>query len=740
MEKTPLSAPIEDQWSYAMVFPHNEATVDSTTRTLRPHALEILGRLYSAGIETKLFVSESVSADSQTPSMVICKLRTSEEFLLSEAARINLPMQMDPVKLREIATNGFVGTDGRVIDPFAIAQLKTDKYHPYEHIHMKYDFAPHAQKLYHRRSDNHFFSSTKRLMLLESLIVNVARLNLEQLKADGIILDCFPLHDEVELPVLRAEMTSMVYTTWNAPVLAMKNYFGCKIGLYFAYLVYYSNWLLVAGIAGLTVFMLEACLKTPLLHYVVKNGTSTAEQTIYVVQVYTIPIFGAFIVLWATLFLEGWKRKNSILALEWGTTNIEQVEQLRPQFQGVEAHCSITGAKIKYFSDSEKFWRQLVSWTVLFLLIIIDLAIVALVFYLRYYLMNQHPTWFTINFSGHVVSFSSPICSFVNVFQMNIMYRIYDRISLTMNEYENHATDTEYESHYLIKSIVFNFVNSYAALIYVAMMKKYVEGRCWEEDCFWELRYSLIIIYGVQIVIGNIKEIWIPRLYNKFVGHRSIAMTEIEMKSPVEQQFLKTEYGWKGTFDDTLEMILQFGYSTFFVIAFPLTPLLSYINNVLEIRIDSFRLTNDCRRPVPRNADSLGLWVDVLENMVTFSIITNAFVIFYTHGYLSDIMDVYVWRDVNRPYWDLALFVAFVTTVLLFRACLAMMINDVPAYVDKQLKRQAFLVSKVLDQVVADNDVAKLRELTAADLKAINVIEDEDTSSSATYGSMRFVV
>ncbi|EQC28360.1 hypothetical protein SDRG_13907 [Saprolegnia diclina VS20] len=721
-----------DPWAYALVFPNDDATVDASTMTLQPAALEILGRLYSAGIETKLFHSASLSTATKTPSLIICKLRTTHAFLASEAARINLPMPMNAVKLRAIAESGFIGTDGRLIESFAIAQLATDTYTPYEHIHMKYDVAPHAQALYEPHSHEHFFSSTKRLLLLESLIVNVAQLNLEALKAQGVILDCFPLHDDVERPLLRDALTSMTYMTWHTPVHAVKNYFGCRIGFYFAYLVFYSNWLLIAALVGLGVFLLEASIKTPLLHFVSGNATAS----FYLIQVYTVPLFGAFVVLWSTLFLESWKRQTATLALQWGTTNIEEVEQVRPSFQGVPASCSITGAPIKYFSEAEKLWRQLVSWAILLALILVDMAIVALVFYLRYYLTQTHPTWCSVTISGHELSLSSPICSCVNVVQMNLMYRIYDRLSLRMNEYENHATDSAYENHYLVKSILFNFVNSYMALVYVAVLKKPIEGKCWEDDCFWELRYSLIIIYGVQIVVGNVKEVWVPRLYNKLLGHRTVARCEVDLRSRAEQQFLQTEYGWKGSFDDTLEMVLQFGYSTFFVIAFPLTPLLSYVNNVIEIRVDGYRLTVDCRRPVPRNADGLGLWVDVLENMVTFSIVSNAYVIFYTHGYLGDVIDVYLWQNVNRPYWDLALFVGFVTIVLLFRAVLAMCIDDVPAAVAKQLKRQAFLVTKVLDQVVADTDVAKRRAITPAALTTLNIIHANDSDGHGSYGAV----
>ena len=59
----------------------------------------------------------------------------------------------------------------------------------------------------------------------------------------------------------------------------------------------------------------------------------------------------------------------------------------------------------------------------------------------------------------------------------------------------------------------------------------------------------------------------------------------------VEKQFIAEEYDvLMGTFKDYGEMVIQFGYCTLFVAAFPLAPMLAFINNAIEIRVDAWKL------------------------------------------------------------------------------------------------------------------------------------------------------
>jgi hypothetical protein len=45
-----------------------------------------------------------------------------------------------------------------------------------------------------------------------------------------------------------------------------------------------------------------------------------------------------------------------------------------------------------------------------------------------------------------------------------------------------------------------------------------------------------------------------------------------------------------GTFKDYGEMVIQFGYCTLFVAAFPLAPVLALVNNWIELRVDGWKL------------------------------------------------------------------------------------------------------------------------------------------------------
>lgn len=52
--------------------------------------------------------------------------------------------------------------------------------------------------------------------------------------------------------------------------------------------------------------------------------------------------------------------------------------------------------------------------------------------------------------------------------------------------------------------------------------------------------------------------------------------------------------------------VLQFGFTTIFVAAFPLAPLLALLNNIIEIRLDAYKFVTQWRRPLPARATDIG--------------------------------------------------------------------------------------------------------------------------------------
>lgn len=65
---------------------------------------------------------------------------------------------------------------------------------------------------------------------------------------------------------------------------------------------------------------------------------------------------------------------------------------------------------------------------------------------------------------------------------------------------------------------------------------------------------------------------------------------------------------YEETFDDYLELYIQFGYVFLFSSVYPIAALWAVLNNVLEIRADAFKLCKVYQRPISRRVKDIGAW------------------------------------------------------------------------------------------------------------------------------------
>ncbi len=69
--------------------------------------------------------------------------------------------------------------------------------------------------------------------------------------------------------------------------------------------------------------------------------------------------------------------------------------------------------------------------------------------------------------------------------------------------------------------------------------------------------------------------------------------------------------------------VIQFGFITLFVVAFPLGPLFAFLNNIIEIRIDAFKVLTQFRRPLAKRVQDIGIWLPILNIISKLGVITN---------------------------------------------------------------------------------------------------------------------
>ncbi|KAM9384741.1 anoctamin-8 [Pholidichthys leucotaenia] len=297
-----------------------------------------------------------------------------------------------------------------------------------------------------------------------------------ELSARGVIQQIFPLH---ERRILSQLMKSWVQAVCEKqPLDDICDYFGVKIAMYFAWLGFYTTSMLYPAVIGFVLWMLT-------------ESDQTSRDICCVV-------FALFNVVWATLFLERWKRRGAELAYKWGTldTPAESLEEPRPQFRGIKRCSPITGCEEFYYPP----WRRIVfRWLVSLPICILCLCFVFLVmlicFELQEFVMG-------IKEMPRLARFIPKIMLAITVTACDEVYR---KIACWLNDMENYRLQSAYEKNLIIKMVLFQFVNSYLSLFYIGFYLKDME----------RLKEMLATLLIIRQFLQNVKEVLQPYLYER---------------------------------------------------------------------------------------------------------------------------------------------------------------------------------------------------------------------------------
>ncbi|KAJ8932618.1 hypothetical protein NQ314_014548 [Rhamnusium bicolor] len=291
--------------------------------------------------------------------------------------------------------------------------------------------------------------------------------------------------------------------------------------------------------------------------------------------------FAIFMSLWATVFLELWRRKQSVIQWEWDLHGTEQDEEPRPEFEtSVKTYRTnpVTRDKEPYLPTGSKVLRLAVTGSAVF-------------------------------------------------------FMFYHKLAINLTNLESPRTQTEYEDSYTFKIFLFEFMNFYSSLIYIAFFKGRffdypgdtisrkseffrVKGDvCDPAGCLSELCIQLSIIMIGKQIFNNFVELFNPAFYNwwRWRTHRSNTKDLNRKHTRWEEDYHLQDPGRLALFDEYLEMILQYGFVTLFVAAFPLAPLCALLNNIAEIRLDAYKMVTQARRPLAERVEDIGAWYGILR-------------------------------------------------------------------------------------------------------------------------------
>ncbi|XP_034019164.1 anoctamin-4-like isoform X2 [Thalassophryne amazonica] len=552
-----------------------------------------------------------------------------------------------------------------------------------------------------------FFNNATRSRIVHHILQRVKyeegknKMGLNRLLSNNSYEAAFPLHEgsyhsKNSIRTHGAENhRRLLYECWAwwgvwykyQPLDLIRKYFGEKIGLYFAWLGWYTGMLFPAALVGLLVFLYgiftvehcqvsnEICQATDIIMcpicdqycpYLRLSDSCIYAKVTHLFDNGATVFFAVFMAVWATVFLEFWKRRRAVLAYDWDLIDWEEEEdEIRPQFEAKyskkERRNPISGKPEPYQAFTDKYSRLIVSTSGIFFMILVVIAAVFGIVIYRVITVSTFAAfgWALIRNNSQVATTGTAVCiNFCVIMLLNVLY---EKVALLLTNLEQPRTESEWENSFTLKMFLFQFVNLNSSTFYIAFFLGRFTGRpgaylrlinrwkleeCHPSGCVIDLCMQMGIIMVLKQTWNNFVELGCPLIQNWWTRRRLRREHGQRAKASFPQW--EKDYNLKpmnayGLFDEYLKMILQFGFTTIFVAAFPLAPLLALLNNIIEIRLDAYKFVTQWRRPLPSQAKDIGIWYDVLEGISILSVITNAFVIAVTSDFIPRLVYAYTY-------------------------------------------------------------------------------------------------
>uniref|UniRef100_A0A1B6D2F2 Anoctamin n=2 Tax=Clastoptera arizonana TaxID=38151 RepID=A0A1B6D2F2_9HEMI len=501
---------------------------------------------------------------------------------------------------------------------------------------------------------------------------------IERLLAAGVYSAAYPLHDgDLRTPgsmryLLHKEWASVNKWYCYQPVDHIRGYFGVKIGLYFAWLGFYTHMLFPAAVVGVACFV---CSWFTLKYYKPSEDICSNESNIkmcplcdvfcdfwdlqetcfhskvaFLFDNNTTVFFAVFMSFWATMFLEMWKRYSAEITHRWDLTGFDaQEESPRPQYLARLAlldKANLAQYKLNVITNSIEprvpFWRirfpaTIFSFSIVLLLVALALAAVLGVVLYRMSVLAALSVYGDSVITSYAILFTTATAATINLICIFIFNWIYAWLSEYLTELEMNRTQSEFDDSLTLKMYLLQFVNYYASIFYIAFCKGKLVGfpakynrlfgfrqeECGPGGCLMELCIQLAIIMVGKQAFNTCLEMVFPLLTKWWKTRGRKKHSKRGKREQWEKDYKLVEWGAQALFPEYLEMVLQYGFVTIFVAAFPLAPLFALINNVLEMRLDAKKLLTFHRRPVSQRVKDIGVWFRILDSISKLAVITN---------------------------------------------------------------------------------------------------------------------
>ena len=403
------------------------------------------------------------------------------------------------------------------------------------------------------------------------------------------------------------------YEQCNKTINIIRNYYGESISYYFLWIDFYATWLLFPSILGAFIFISYFLWKKIPLISIFSDSIQMDYYEILLI------INCILLTLWLTLFIKAWIKKEKLYNYIWGIDEGQKETKINENFAPDSKQKLIFG----YYAPIEKepfhTFKKLISYFVLLGMILLVFSFIYSLFSLKARLINGNI------YHDYKISF---YIACINGLQIKIMNYIYYLIAEFLNEWENHFSLSEKDESFAKKLILFDFLNSYSSLFYIAFIKPYNEG-CINNNCLKELEtqmYSIFLVY-LAVFFGELVYLYLVYYYHRKKAGSLISDENIEVQG-LEHQIMSSSL-------DNLnieynDIINQFGFVCLFSIAAPLTPLIIFLLSLICRLINYYKFVNLKRVEILDKSKGIYFYKTVVKVFLFIGVLVNVSIFLFS--------------------------------------------------------------------------------------------------------------
>ena len=393
----------------------------------------------------------------------------------------------------------------------------------------------------------------------------------------------------------------------------IRNYFGETVSYYFLFIDHYTRMLLFPSIFGCFIFISYFFWhKIPLI-----TLFSNSIQLDY--YEFLLILNCVLLTIWLTLFIKSWLQKEKLYNYIWGISLNEKKEKINEDFIPNSKEKLILGYYVPKEKEPYHTFKKFISYAVLLGMIFLVISFIYSLFRLKARLINGN-VWHDYKITFYIAC--------LNGIQIKVMNFIYYEIAIYLNNWENHFSLTEKNNSLSLKLILFDFMNSYSSLFYIAFIKPYNEG-CINNNCPKELEtqmYSIFFIY-VSIFLGEIIYLYIIYFYQKS------KMLSIIKDEHIQSQSLEHQIIIPPTLDLNIEysdIINQFGFVCFFSMAAPLTPLIIFVLSLLFRMLNYYKFIHLKRVEILDESKGISFYNKIIKMFLFIGVMVNVAIFMFS--------------------------------------------------------------------------------------------------------------